>query len=96
MDLHPAGERVRIGEVRLQRREVEIALVRVGVVAIEAVLGEEGMGVRAATAIGATAGSPPVSDRRRMRNHARSSPRMVLLPVENSLVSMPRRWSIET
>ncbi len=92
MHLDPAGEVLRIRKVLLQRREIEIALLRLRVVAVRAVFVEKRRrldGLERGTDCERKRGSGEPF------HHAISSPRIVPFAVENSPVSIPSRWSIE-
>ena len=99
-DLHPSGEGLRVGEVGLQRRQVEAALAALGVVAFEAVGLEEGrrafLDGRGRDAADEQDRGEGPGERPDRRCHANSSPVMVPLDVENSPASIPRRCNIET
>src|SRR6185295_11073523 len=82
VDLHPAGEVVDVGEVALERGQVEPALFRLRVVALDAVLLEIGLVLEAK------------QDRGEGGAHASSSPAMVPFEVENSAASIPSRCSM--
>ena len=87
-DLDPSGEVLGPGEVALDRREVEPALLLLGAVAFETVPLEERLGVWQ----GRLGGERDEED----GGHAITRPAIVPFDVENSLVSIPRRCSIET
>src|SRR5262245_60713773 len=96
MDFDPPGEGLGIAKVGRERRQIEPALLTLGIRAFETMGFEErrrGVCLQS---------SPSQEDANhgsehcvRIR-HAISKPRKVPLPVENSLTSIPRRWSIET